>query len=137
MVWMRVRNVLDRTFLLTTWMQGRAVLYNVNATLIKMPMMMPNSSDSMRQDSSVTINGTISIRLHRHISPISLTSTKLNMAQMMTAANVLFGMYWKEPVRKPSESNTMQPVKMPPSVVRTPLALLMAVRVNEPVVGID
>lgn len=54
----------------------------------------------------------------------------------MTAAKVAFGIYWKVPVRNPMASITITPVRMPPNGVRTPLALLTAVRVNEPVTGI-
>lgn len=43
----------------------------------------------------------------------------------------------KDSVRKPSDSNTRMPVTMPPNVVCTPDALLTAVRVNDPVTGID
>lgn len=56
---------------------------------------------------------------------------------MMTAANVVFGIKRNELVKNPSDNRTRQPVTIPPSVVRTPLALLTAVRVNEPVTGID
>ena len=56
---------------------------------------------------------------------------------MMTAANVDFGINRNESVKNPSDNITRTPVTIPPSVVRTPLALLTAVRVNEPVTGID
>ena len=56
---------------------------------------------------------------------------------MITAASVAFGMKRNDSVRKPRESSIRVPVRTPPSVVRTPLALLMAVRVKDPVVGID
>lgn len=59
------------------------------------------------------------------------------IAQMMTPANVVFGIKRNESVKKPNDNKTKHPVTMPPSVVRTPLALLTAVRVNEPVTGID
>lgn len=55
----------------------------------------------------------------------------------MTAANVVFGIKRNDSVRKPNDNRTRHPVTIPPSVVRTPLALLTAVRVNEPVTGID
>lgn len=59
------------------------------------------------------------------------------MAHIITAANVVFGIKRNVLVKNPSDNKTRQPVTMPPSVVRTPLALLTAVRVNEPVTGID
>lgn len=59
------------------------------------------------------------------------------MAVIMTAANVAFGMYRNSSVNRPSDNSMRPPVKRPPSVVCTPLALLTAVRVNDPVVGID
>lgn len=77
------------------------------------------------------------IRFDRHISLISSLSTKPIMAQIITAANVVFGIKRNELVKNPNDSNTRHPVTIPPSVVRTPLALLTAVRVNEPVTGID
>lgn len=79
----------------------------------------------------------MNLRFERHISLISLISTIPIIAQIMTPANVVFGMNRNEPVRNPNDSKTRHPVNMPPSVVRTPLALLTAVRVNEPVTGID
>ena len=48
-----------------------------------------------------------------------------------------FGMNWKVSVSSPKESNTNMLVIIPPNGVRTPLALLIAVRENEPVTGID
>lgn len=56
---------------------------------------------------------------------------------MMTAAKVVFGIKRNDSVKKLSDNRTRHPVTIPPSVVRTPLALLTAVRVNEPVTGID
>lgn len=79
----------------------------------------------------------MTLRFDLHISLISSLSTKKIIAQMMTAASVVFGINLNEPVKNPSDSRTKHPVKIPPSVVLTPLALLTAVRVNEPVTGID
>lgn len=77
------------------------------------------------------------IRFDLHISLISFGSTILIIAQMITPAKVVFGMNLNVPVKKPSDSKTRPPVTIPPSVVLTPLALLTAVRVIEPVTGID
>lgn len=59
------------------------------------------------------------------------------IAQIITAANVVFGIKRNELVKKPNDNKTRHPVIIPPNVVRTPLALLTAVRVNDPVTGID
>lgn len=59
------------------------------------------------------------------------------IAQIITAASVVFGMKRNELVKNPNDNKTRHPVIIPPNVVRTPLALLTAVRVNEPVTGID
>lgn len=125
------------------------------------PMIIPNSMEINRHAINVQMKGTIStpvnkrksfyenfhdqnvnilwlnLRFDRHISLISSFSTRKIIAQMMTAANVDFGMNRNESVKNPSDNITRTPVTMPPSVVRTPLALLTAVRVNEPVTGID
>ena len=79
----------------------------------------------------------MNLRFDRQISLISSFSTRNIIAQMMTAANVDFGINRNESVKNPSDNITRTPVTIPPSVVRTPLALLTAVRVNEPVTGID
>lgn len=77
------------------------------------------------------------IRFDRQVPLISPISTIKNIAQMMTPANDGFGMNWNALVKNPTDSKTTPPETMPPSVVRTPLALLTAVRVSEPVTGID
>lgn len=59
------------------------------------------------------------------------------IAQMITAASVVFGIKRNVLVKNPNDNKTRAPVTMPPRVVRTPLALLTAVRVNDPVTGID
>lgn len=59
------------------------------------------------------------------------------MATMMTPAKVALGMYLKVVVRKARASNTMRPVMMPHAEVRAPDALLTAVLVKEPVIGMD
>lgn len=118
-------------------MTGLAIEYNTNEIFIAIPMIIPNSMEINKQATNVQINGTISIRFDRHISLISSFSTINIMAQMMTAANVAFGIKRNEPVKNPNDNKTRTPVTIPPSVVRTPLALLTAVRVNEPVTGID
>lgn len=64
-------------------------------------------------------------------------SIMYHMAVMMTAASEVFGMYLNVSVRKPTDNITNTPVTKPPYGVRTPLALLTAVRVNEPVTGIE
>lgn len=56
---------------------------------------------------------------------------------MITAASVAFGMYWNAVVRNPSANNTIIPVITPQVVVLAPDALLSAVLVKEPVMGID
>lgn len=59
------------------------------------------------------------------------------MATTITPANVDFGMYRNVEVRKPKARSTITPVMIPPAVVFTPEALLTAVLVKEPVMGID
>lgn len=56
---------------------------------------------------------------------------------MITAANDAFGMYSKVFVKRPNESRTTKPVHTPPTAVFTPLALLIAVLVKLPVIGIE
>lgn len=68
---------------------------------------------------------------------MSSLSTMNIIAQIITAASVVFGMKRNELVKNPNDNKTRHPVIIPPNVVRTPLALLTAVRVNEPVTGID
>lgn len=66
-----------------------------------------------------------------------VTSTMYIMAVMITAASVAFGMYWNVLVKKPIDRITTIPVAMPPNGVLTALASLTAVRVKDPVNGID
>lgn len=105
--------------------------------LIIMPTIIPNSNVNNKHAKNVAKNGKISIRFDSQISIISFLSTILYIAHNITAANVHFGIYWNDVVNNPSDNNTKPPVNKPPNVVRTPLALLTVVRVNEPVVGIE
>lgn len=64
------------------------------------------------------------------------SNSTLNItAVMMTAASVALGMKAQAGMRTTRARMTMRPVKTPPAVVFTPLALLTAVREKEPVVG--
>lgn len=56
---------------------------------------------------------------------------------MITAANVAFGMYWNVVVKNPRANKTIIPVITPQVVVLAPDALLRAVLVKEPVIGIE
>ena len=55
----------------------------------------------------------------------------------LTAARVVFGMNVKVPVKSPKASSTTMAVKTPPNCVFTPELWLIAVRENEPVMGMD
>lgn len=59
------------------------------------------------------------------------------MATIITAANVAFGIYSNVFVKNPNANKTITPVITPHVVVLAPDALLRAVLVKEPVMGIE